>query len=60
MGKNSLIGENSAPIFRMMTMNRTPSVTHRILLVPYRLLASIGTYATGNPERKKAIVMVVG
>jgi hypothetical protein len=59
-GKNTLIGENNVAIFIMIKRNLGPSTRGRILLVPIRRLALMGTYFTVLPDRRKARVDVVG
>lgn len=60
VGKNNRMGEKSAPIFKIIIKKRRPSFSNFILLLPSRLPAFIGIYATGKAERKNAIVEVVG
>ena len=59
-GVNIFNGEYNVPILKIMIKNLSPSLDIFNLLLPALFSVSMGTYATGNPLRKKAIVIVVG
>ena len=60
IGTNILSGEYSVAILKMMIMNRRPSLIGRIWLLPMRFATGIGSKHIGYPERRNAMVMVVG
>jgi hypothetical protein len=54
------MGRKSVAVLKMITRNRTPSLTILILLLPTRRTAVIGSYRTLKPALMRDMVIVVG